>query len=95
MREYLLAHILLQYLIIDAYEYNSGCIPRRLTDKVIMVFTHIRDNIESLQLSSIENTNNILTNISNETKAIIKNACKRVIDDFDYQPNSIVHILKG
>jgi hypothetical protein len=81
---------LLQNLIRDAYVYNVNRIPFGLTNKIVMVLSHIKDNIDSIQLSSVENTNNIITNIPDSDKAIIRGACKKIIDDYNYQPNSIV-----
>lgn len=81
---------LLRNLIKDAYSCNVNRIPYGLTEKIIMVLTHIRDYIESICLASIENTNNIITDIPDADKTAIRNASKKVIDDFQYQPNSIV-----
>ncbi len=81
---------LLQNLVKDAYLYNLNRIPYGLTRKIIMVLYHIKDNIDSIQLTSVENTNNIITNIPYSDKAIIRDACKKLIDDYNYQPNSIV-----
>lgn len=85
---------LLQNLILDAYEYNRKFIPRNFTKKVVMVFRHISENISTAYIRSIENSNNVLTDISAENKRIIADACKRVVDDYEYQPNSILDILK-
>lgn len=81
---------LLQNLIRDAYAYNVNRIPYGLTSKIIMVLSHIKDNIDSIYLTSIENTNNVITNIPDSDKAIIRDACKKIIEDYNYQPNSIV-----
>lgn len=81
---------LLQNLIRDAYSYNVNRIPHGLTSKIIMVLSHIKDNINSIYLTSIENTNNVITDIPDSDKAIIRDACKKVIEDYNYQPNSIV-----
>lgn len=85
---------LLQYLVIESYIENRGYIPRKFTDKILMVLEFIRDNIEILSLRSIENTNNVLTNISSDDKATIIKACRKVIEDYEYQPNSIVNLIK-
>lgn len=78
---------LLKNLILDAYNCNVHRIPRSLTK---MVLTHIRDHIEFIRLSSIENSNNILTDIAATEKSAIKGACDKVINDFEYQPNTIL-----
>jgi hypothetical protein len=82
---------LLQNLICDSYSCNRNNIPKGITAKIMMVITHMGDYIETLHLTSIENTNNILTNIPDSDKTEIKNACKKLIEDFEYQPNSIIH----
>lgn len=82
---------LLMYLVIDTYDYNRGLMNGNLTTKLIMVLRHIEQNIEVLRLTTIENTNNILTDISTNDKYAIRMACKRVIDEYEYQPNSILN----
>lgn len=84
---------LLQYLLLKAYYSNKGRVPHEFTQKILMVFTYMRDYIEQIQLSSVENTNNIITNIPPSKKTLIKRACKQVIEDYVYQPNSIVQII--
>jgi hypothetical protein len=81
---------LLKNLVLDAYACNVHRIPRGLTKKIVMVLSHIKDHIESIRLSSIENSNNILTDIAAADKSAIRDACKKVIDDFEYQPNNIL-----
>lgn len=82
---------LLQNFVIDAYQRNR--VPKGFTDKVMMVLRHIRDNMDVAVIRSVENTNNILTNIPDSKKAEIIGACKRTIEDFEYQPNSVVDIF--
>lgn len=82
---------LLQNLILDAYLYNQ--VPRGLTKKVVMVLQHIADKLNIAVIRSIENTNNVLTDISPENKSIIIRACKDAIEDYKYQPNSIVKLV--
>jgi hypothetical protein len=79
---------LLQHLVLDAYKYNR--IPRNFTEKLVMVFRHISDKLDIAVIRSPENTNNIITDISDEKKAQIIDACKKVIEDYEYQPNSIL-----
>ncbi|OQP57608.1 hypothetical protein A4R26_24100 [Niastella populi] len=81
---------LLENLVLDAYRYNQGMIPRSLTDKLIMVFNFIAKNLNTACIRSIENTNNILTEIPDGDKADIIYACKSVVNKFNYQPNSII-----
>jgi len=88
-----LGSYLLQNLVILAFEDNRGRIPRKHTDKLIMVIRFIADNIEVLKISSIENSNNVITNIPDADKAVIRSACKSIIDKYEYQPNSIVEIF--
>jgi len=86
---------LLENLVLDAYKYNYKHIPRNFTNKLIMVFNHIKNNLESTVIRSIENTNNILTKISDSDKYLIIASCKEVIDEYLYHPNSIIKFVKG
>lgn len=81
---------LLRLLILDSYEYNKGRIPRDFTKKTLMVVQHIKNNITHRRIVSVENTNNILTDMSDSDKRSIQDACKQVLDDYEYQPNSII-----
>ena len=85
---------LLENLVLDAYQYNYGFVPRRFTGKVIMVLKHIANNLDIAVIRSIENTNNIITNIPEANKTKIIDACKALIKDYEYQPNSIVNIMR-
>lgn len=82
---------LLQQLILDAYEYNS--VPKSFTKKVAMVIQHIADNLDIAVIRSVENTNNVLTNIPQEDKNIVINASRKATEDYKYQPNSIIGSL--
>lgn len=81
---------LLENLIIRAYAENYGNIPRTLSKKAVMVLRYISDNLNFATIRSIENTNNILTNLPNESKIQIIDACIRVVEEYEYQPNSII-----
>jgi hypothetical protein len=84
---------LLENLVLDAYQYNRGRIPRKLTDKLVIVFDYVGENLNRIVIRSVENTNNILTDISDVDKSAIINACKAAVDDFNYQKNSIVDTI--
>jgi hypothetical protein len=86
------SHLLVN-LVQDAYEYNEGRIPRGLTKKTVMVLQHIADNLRVAVIRSVENSNNVITNIPEENKDAIINACEQAIEDYKYQPNSIVENL--
>lgn len=81
---------LLKLLILDAYDLNEGNIPRDFTKKIIMISYHIKDNIMDRRIVSVENTNNVLTDMNDSNKRVIKKACANIIDDYAYQPNSIL-----
>jgi hypothetical protein len=81
---------LLESLVLDAYDVNRYRIPKRFTGKVVMVLRHIADNLDVAFIRSVENTNNVLTNISAESKATIIDACIKAVQDYEYQPNSIL-----
>lgn len=82
---------LLQNLVKDAYERNS--VPKKFTEKVMMVLRHIRDNMDVAVIRSVENTNNVITDIPENKKIKIIDACKKVIEEYEYQPNSVVDIF--
>lgn len=81
---------LLENLVLQAYRSNSGNIPRSITKKVIMVLEFIANNLDGIVIRSIENTNNVLTNISEAGKLTIIDACVKAIEEYKYQPNSIL-----
>ena len=82
---------LVKLLILDAYKENKGKIPQDFTKKLLMVILHIRNEINFKRIVSVENTNNVLTDISESKKLKITRACDKVLDEFEYQPNSILH----
>lgn len=86
---------LLQYLILEAYRSNYGFVPTGFTAKVIMVMKFIVKYFDSLVIRGIENSNNILTEIPSADKSEIVKACRRIIEEYEYQPNSIISNLIG
>lgn len=81
---------LAKHLIIETYKENQGAIPRDFSKKLIMVIRYIRDQIHYTRIVSAENTNNVLTKIDEGKKEQIQISCNDVLEDFDYQPNSIL-----
>lgn len=81
---------LLKMFILDAYEFNKEHIPRDFTRKIIMIVRYIKNNIVTKRIVSIENTNNVLTDFDDSDKLVIKKECSEILDDYDYQPNSII-----
>jgi len=77
-------------MIKDAYASNIGRLPRDKTKKLILILKYIHDNIHNRRLVSVENTNNVVSNIPISDKDAIYAACKKVISDYEYQPNSII-----
>jgi hypothetical protein len=69
---------------------NMYIVPKNFTKKIIMVLRYIADNLEAIEITSPENTNNVLTNIPDQYKTIIVDACKKTVEEFEYQPNSIL-----
>jgi hypothetical protein len=82
---------LLQCFVLEAYSCRP--IPRTFAKKIIMILEFIMNGLQGAVIRSAENTNNILTNISDEDKSVIICACKEVIEDYEYQPNSIVELI--
>lgn len=80
---------LLQHLILDAYLYTSK-IPKGLTAKVIMVLKHISDSLYVAVIRGQENSNNVITNIPESDKEVIIQAANEAVEDYKYQPNSIL-----
>lgn len=58
-----------------------------------MVLDHISKKMDIAVIRSIENSNNVLTDISNSKKLEVVRACKKVIEEYEYQPNSLVDIF--
>jgi len=81
---------LLKMFILDAYSNYVGKIPRDFTKKILMIITHLSINIRHKRIISVENTNNVLTNINELDKISIQKSCKKVLEDYQYQPNSIL-----
>ena len=69
---------LLENLILASYQDNYGRIPRTLSLKTIMVFKFISDNLDNITIRSVENTNNVLTDLPESEKSQIISACKKV-----------------
>jgi hypothetical protein len=63
---------LLEMLIIDAFEFNKGNIPRDFTKKFLMTITYIEKNIMYRQITSIEYTNNVLSDFDVSDKLLIQ-----------------------
>ena len=82
---------LTKMLLLDAYNTNKGKIPRDFTKKLLMVVLHIRNEIHFKRIVSVENTNNVLTDMSDSRKNKISKSCDKVLDEYEYQPNSILH----
>jgi hypothetical protein len=81
---------LIENYVVQSYSASKFNIPKTFAKKVIMVLEHIKNNIDSEILVSIENTNNVLNNMPQADKIEIINACKKVIENYEYQPNSVI-----
>lgn len=81
---------LLKSMIKDAYKCNRRQLPQDRTAKLVLMVRHIRDSIHYKRLVSVENSNNVLTDISEMDKDTIYSICKKVVEDYEYQPNSIL-----
>lgn len=84
---------LLVHLVIDAYSYAST-VPTGFTKKVVMVLKHIANKLDVAVIRGVENSNNILTKISDEKKSQIIEACRDAIEEYNYQRNSIISTLR-
>lgn len=81
---------LVTYLVLDLYECYRGQMKGTLANKLICLVEHIEQYIDNMRLTTIENSNNVLTDISQLDKQLIRQACRIVLDDYEYQPNSLV-----
>lgn len=84
-----LSSYLLQNLVLDAYAFAPS-IPRGFTKKVVMVLRHIESNLHIAFIRGVENTNNVITNIPQSDKDVIADAARKVIKEYEYQPNTIM-----
>lgn len=85
---------LLQRLIVKAYAKNRHKIPRDISKKTIMILNFIAESILRINIKGAENTNNILTDMPESNKKKIKDACIKIIKDYEYQPNSLIEAFK-
>lgn len=83
------SHLLKNYLI-DAFKVKRISATSNITSAMLEVVKHIGSSIDYRRIVSSENTNNVLTDINESDKRYIKKACCKILDDYDYQPNSIV-----
>lgn len=85
---------LLEYLVTEAYKQNRYTIPRKLSGKLVMTIEFISENLNCIRIKGIENTNNIITDFDEEEKLKVMSACKKVIEAYAYQPNSIIEAFE-
>ncbi len=85
---------LLESLVLEAYDFNRGRLPKDLSKKIVMVLNHIAENLHFSYIRGVENTNNVLTkNLSDFDKKLIVDACSKAVQDYEYQPNSLAKVL--
>lgn len=80
---------LIQLLVVKAFERNRNKIPRKLTDKLMLVLNFMAENINTIRLVSPENTNNIVSNIPETDKETIRKKALNVVEEYEYHPNTI------
>lgn len=80
---------MIQLFVVKAYERNRNNIPKKLTDKLMLVLDFIAENINTIRLVSPENTNNIVSDIPITDKETIRKKALKVIQEFNYHPNMI------
>ena len=59
-----------------------------------MLIEHIEENISYKRIVCVENTSNVLTDISDSDKEIIRQKCENILKDYNYQPNSILEYFE-
>lgn len=82
---------LIENLVLESYKHNKNRIPKSFTQKLIMVLDYTAAYLDVKIIRSIENTNNVLNDLSTENMSIIINSCKKILKDYDYQPNTIIN----
>lgn len=80
---------LIQLFVVKAYERNRNNIPKKLTDKLMLVLEFIADNINTIRLVSPENTNNIVSHVPVTDKETIRKKALKVLEEYAYHPNTI------
>jgi predicted nucleotidyltransferase len=80
---------MIQLFVVKAYERNRNNIPRKLTDKLMLVLDFIAENINTIRLVSPENTNNIVSDVPATDKATIRKKALKVVEEYEYHPNTI------
>jgi len=83
---------LLQNLVLDAYAFAPSK-PKGFTTQVLMVLRHMADNLHVAFIRGVENTNNVITAIPQSDKDIIAASAREVIQEYEYQPNSIMGMM--
>jgi hypothetical protein len=80
---------MVQLFVVKAYERNRNKIPRKLTDKLLMVLKFVAENILTIRLISPENSNNVVSDIPEENKNAIRIKALKVIEEYEYNANTI------
>lgn len=80
---------MIQLLVLKAFDRNKDHLPRKLTDKLLMTLQFIADNIRSIRLLSIENSNNDVNNNSDYNRNVIRKEALKIIEEYEYHPNTI------
>ncbi|MBL0033616.1 MAG: hypothetical protein IPP27_16125 [Bacteroidetes bacterium] len=80
---------MIQVFVQEAFSKNCHFIPVGFTQKVMMVLKHIKENIYTSKLTSIENSNNHLNTLSVIEKDQVFDSIKSLLDEYDYHPNTL------
>lgn len=80
---------MIQLFVLKVYEKSRNQIPRKLTDKLMLVLDFIAENINTIRLVSPENTNNIVSDIPGSDKDTIRRKALNVVEEYAYHPNTI------
>lgn len=80
---------MIQLFVVKTYERNRNNIPRKLTDKLMLVLDFIAENVDTIRLVSPENTNNIVSDIPDSEKETIRRKALKVVEEYEYHPNTI------
>ena len=82
----------MQAFVQRAFEMNTGNLPRKKIDKLLMVVKYIRDNVDE-RILSIENTNNNLNMLNAFERTIVQDGMNEILHELEYHPNKIKELF--
>lgn len=81
---------LLKILVNESFHSINEEDKKEISKSILHVINYISINIRHKRIVSKENTNNVLTDMAESRKRKVKKSCDNILNDFDYQPNSLL-----